>query len=161
MKAFLAANKGALTMFGLSIAFIAASVGISGCQLDKLIKVDVPTKVQAAVESPEQVPLAESQVLWDEWAAYVKTNSDALKARISDAQGQYATVTSLTSMGLEAATGAASTLPGGALIVAGLTGLGGLFLKRPGTDRKMQEEKQASYNKGFEIGRLKNEQGQD
>ena len=73
MKELLAANKGALAMFGLSIAFIAASVGISGCQLDKLIKVDVPTKVQAAVDSQEKVPLSESQLLWDQWAAYVQT----------------------------------------------------------------------------------------
>lgn len=153
MKNFLTANKGALTMFGLSAVMIAASLGVSGCQLDQVIKVDVPKDVQTATDSQPKVALADSDLLWQEWKNYVDINTEALRARIGDANNQYSLVASITSMGLETAGGAASTLPGGAFIVAGLTGLGGLFLKKPGTDRMIQKEKEASYNKGVKIGK--------
>ena len=152
MSRFLEDNKGALAMFGLSVAMIALSLGVSGCQLDQIIKVNVPRDVQAAISSDEKVPLADSPLLWEQWSSYVSMNTEALKARIGDADGQYRMVSSLTSMGLETAGAAASTLPGGAFIVAGLTGLGGLFLKRPGTDKMVQKEKEDSFNKGLEVG---------
>ena len=153
MSKLLKDNKRALVMFGLSAVMIAVSLGVSGCQLDQLIQVDVPKDVQQATSSDEQVPLADSELLWNEWASYVETNTEALRLRIGNASSQYSTVSSLTSMGLESAGTAASTLPGGAFIVAGLTGLGGLFLKRPGTDKMIQKEKESSFNKGFKVGK--------
>ena len=157
MKNFLTENKGALTMFGLSALMVLTSVGVSGCQLDQVIKVDVPKDVQEATSSEPKVALADSDLLWNEWTNYVEMNSAALRARIGDANEQYSLVASLTSMGLETAGTAAGTLPGGAFIVAGLTGLGGLFLKRPGTDKMIQKEKEASYNKGLKMGGTSNE----
>ena len=153
MKQFLNDNKGSLIMFGLSIAMIVVSVSVSGCQLDQFIQVDVPRGVQSATASEATVPLSDSDLLWAEWTSFVEKNTDALRARIGSANSQHAMVSSITSMGLDTATSAAGALPGGAFIVAGLTGLGGLFLKKPGTDKMIRKEKEASYNKGVKVGK--------
>ena len=142
MKQFLNDNKGSLTMFGLSIAMIVVSVSVSGCQLDQFIQVDVPRGVQSATASEATVPLSDSDLLWAEWTSFVEKNTDALRARIGSANSQYAMVASITSMGLDTATSA-----------AGATGLGGLFLKKPGTDKMIRKEKEASYNKGVKVGK--------
>lgn len=143
-------------MFGLSIGMVGLSVAVSGCALDQVVKVNVPKDVQVATKSEEKVALADSELLWNDWANYVEKNTEALRSRINAANEQYTVIASLTSLGLETAGTAASTLPGGAFIIAGLTGLGGLFLKRPGTDKLIAKEKEASYNKGLEVGAMKN-----
>ena len=56
----------------------------------------------------------------------------------------------MTETGISVVDGASSTLPGGALISTGLALLGGLFLKRPGEEKRLRTEKEESYNAGLE-----------
>ena len=58
-------------------------------------------------------------------------------------------ISSITEMGLSVAKDNASIFPGGAMLVSGLTLMTGLFLKRPGEDKKVQLEKEQSFKAGL------------
>ena len=145
---------------GWSTTFAAAAVGIalmglllSGCQMSDLIKVDVPKDVQEAVDSEPKVTLTAAPDLWDDWQAYVKRNTEKLESRTERAYELLGFINSATDMALVAAEGAAPAFPGGAILVGLLGGTAGLFLKRPGTDKQIAKEKEASYNAGMEKAR--------
>ena len=43
-------------------------------------------------------------------------------------------------------------IPGGTILLSGLSLLAGVFLKRPGEDARVAKAKEDSYNKGLEVG---------
>ena len=140
--------------------FIAGSIGalllaatLQACQVEDLVKVDVPADVAAAIDSEDRIAYSQTLDAWDDWQAYVERES-AKFARSIDKGAEIAGVLrSLSETGLQMGQDAASTLPGGALISAALAGLGGLFLRRPGDANRERMEKEASYNAGLERGR--------
>jgi len=152
MKAWINNNKTAASAIALAILFIAVAMLVQGCDLQRMVKFEVPPGVATAVDSPEKETLANAQVVWEEWTAYVDRNSNRLSASIEDANKRFAIISSLTDTGLGFITSSASSLPGGAFIVSGISMLAGLFLKRPGEDKRVQIEKENSYNAGMDKG---------
>jgi len=137
------------------------SIGLviaQGCDLRSMVGVDVPQDVKATIAAtPEDVDreytLKEIDFVVNEWRAYVARNNAYLEAAIQDAEERYALAENLVNMGITIGSETASTLPGGAIIVSGLSLLTGLFLKRPGEDKRVSKEKEDSYNAGLEEGR--------
>jgi len=137
----------------LIVSFVGMMI-LQGCNLASLIAVNVPPAVKIAVDIPkdERVSLDNVDMVWEDWIAYVNTNTRKFESSIDDANERYAVIKQMTDIGLEAAGKEASGIPGGAILLSGLSLLGGLFLKRPGEDSRVAKEKQASYNKGLEVG---------
>lgn len=146
-------NKAALGLFGLSIAAFALMGVAQGCDIQRWIAFHPPNEVVLALDLPEgKLTMAEANKVWNDWSYYVSSNTEALKIAIEDTNKKYDFIASLLNTGIGFLQGAAPSFPGGALIVSLLAGGGGLLLKRPGEDARVAAEKQASYNKGLEIG---------
>lgn len=146
----LSASLAALLFACLALAFA------QGCDMRRMVKVDAPKDLLAAVDVPEPaegITLAEADAVWADWTAWVNERSTRFRRAVDDAEGRYATLESLVNLGLDAANTAAPALPGGAFLVGGLSLLTGLMLKRPGEDKRVFAEKKDSYNAGIEEGK--------
>ena len=146
-------NRSSITFGGIAVSALILASLVSGCQLDDMIKFSPPADVQTALGTENSVSLSEANYVWDEWERYVSTNSQRLTDEIGDAHLTYELIASLSNTGLEMLGQSAGTFPGGALIFGGLSLLSGLYLKRPGTDKHVSAEKQASFNKGLAEGK--------
>lgn len=157
-KAWISENRAALSA---GLVTIAATVGLAfaqGCDLRKAVSVDVPVRVREAIAvDPDdlkgEMTLADSARAWSEWERYVRINTEQFKTAIEDAEGRYATLLSLVDLGIGSASGIASTIPGGAFLVSGLSLFTGILLKRPKEDERVRTEKESSYNAGIEEGK--------
>jgi hypothetical protein len=137
------------------------SIGLviaQGCDLRSMVGVDVPQDVKATIaRGPEDVDreytLKDIDFVVTQWKSYVELNNAYLESAIKDARERYELTSTLVNMGITLGSETASTLPGGAIIVSGLSLLTGLFLKRPGEDKRVSKEKEDSYNAGLEEGR--------
>jgi hypothetical protein len=157
IRSFIHNNQQACLMATLCAAFITITVVCSGCDLQKMVKVDTPRAVVIATAvSPEdvdrEITLAEAQDTWDDWVQYVESNTDRFRRAIDDAEDRFVKISSLVDLGLSSAQAPIAGLPGGAVILSALTGLTGLFLRRPGDADRLAKEKRDSYNAGIEIG---------
>ena len=132
-----------------AVVVFATCFAVQGCDLQKMIKVDVPAGVQQSVPVGEEIPLSESEYAWDQWSNWVEANSEAFARNIEDGQSRLALVENLTAMGMGALGEVSNTFPGGALLFSGLSLLTGWFLKRPGEDKVVAKEKEDSYNAGL------------
>ena len=146
-------NKAAASWGILAMIAVLTIAAVSGCQLSDIVKFDPPSAVQQAIGVAPRMPMSEAGFTWDEWTAYVERNSKQLAAEIEDGNYRLGMIQSMTDVGMQALQDAAPAFPGGALLVGGLSMMGGLFLKKPGTDKAMAAEKEASYNKGIEEGK--------
>ena len=153
MTEWLKDNRNAVLLACSTLILLGVVSGAAGCSLQDLIKFDVPAGVQAATDSPERASLADAQFLWSEWQSFVDRESNELAKSVGDANERYEVLSNLTSMGIEALTVQAGQIPGGAILVTGLSLLTGLFLKKPGTDKAVAGEKENSYNAGIESGK--------
>lgn len=139
---WLTRNKAGVSILAIAAAAALGIAVVSGCTASDFVKVKVPTEVQKATNTPAKVSLTEApEVLED----YVR-GGERFKDNIERGYEILGFLTSLTDVGIEFGKGA---IPGGALGLSLLTGLGGLFLKGPGTAK----EKRDSYNKGIEEGK--------
>ena len=145
----------------ICITALLVAIGIvsamQGCNLASTVKVDVPQYVKTAIaETPEDIDreysLAEIDGVVYQWNHYIEINTERLQVAIDDANERYAFLSIMANIGLDAVSAEASNIPGGALLLSGLSLISGLFLKRPGEDARVSKEKQASYNKGLEVG---------
>ena len=146
-------NKAATSWGMLAMIAVLTTAAISGCQLSDFVKFDPPPAVQEAVGVAPSMPMSDANYTWDEWSSYVDRNSKQLAAEIEDGNYRLGMIQSMTDVGFQALQDVAPSFPGGALLVGGLSMMGGLFLKKPGSDKAMASEKEASYNKGVEEGK--------
>ncbi|MAJ59864.1 MAG: hypothetical protein CBC48_07810 [bacterium TMED88] len=146
-----------LIFFALSVVSALVFTTLQGCDLQDLITLDVPQDVRAAVDEPERVSLSDSAIIWERWQEYVEKNTDRLAVQIQDAERRYTTIRALFDTSLEALGDHASTLPGGLLITSALSGLGGLFLNKPGAKRKMYKANVAAFSEGVKQERAAHE----
>ena len=153
MKDALKANKRAAITISSLVGFLLISATLSACQLQDMIKFEVPEKVQAAIDTEDRVPVSKSDQVWEDWQVFVERQNKRLAEAIGSAQEQLAIIESLTETGISLGQDAASTLPGGALISSGLALMGGLFLKRPGDKKREKEQTDASFDAGLKRGR--------
>tara|TARA_R100000664_G_scaffold19967_1_gene29159 strand:- start:4604 stop:5056 length:453 start_codon:yes stop_codon:yes gene_type:complete len=129
-----------------------ALLALNGCNLKSAVKVDVPPGVADALQLDIPARLVQADQIAADWESYVERNTKALGIAISDAEDRYVALRSISDLGLQAAAGATQTLPGGALLLSGLTLLGGLFIPKPGSQAQLRQEKEDSYNAGLERG---------
>ena len=142
IKNFLKSTNPVLVAIVILLAFIGMTA-LQGCNLASLVPVNVPPAVKTAVDLPqdERVTLDSADAVYEEWVAHVNLNTRKFETAIEDANERYIVLKQLTDIGL-----------GGAILLSGLSLLGGLFLKRPGEDSRVAKEKRDSYNKGIEVG---------
>lgn len=145
-------NRKASVFICSAIGFLLLAATLSACSIEDMIDFDVPPKVAKAIDVEESEPVSRASQVWDDWQVYVERESARLADSIDDAQRSVGLLRSLSDTGLALGQSAASTLPGGALISSGLALMGGLFLKRPGTDKQVSKEKEKSYQAGIEEG---------
>ena len=145
-------NPRAAWLIVAAITALAITSILSACQIQDIVRVDVPAGIQQALEVEPRISVAESGPVWDEWTAWVDRNSSRFSDEIDEGQATAGLIASLTSTGIALGQDAASTLPGGAFISTGLALMGGLFLKRPGDKAKERAEAERSYNAGLEKG---------
>jgi hypothetical protein len=134
-------------------AVLFACLSVQGCDLQKMISVDVPGGVQDAIDAPEDISLSESGYLWDQWQNWVDANSKALARNIEDGNERVALIENVTAMGIGALGEVSGNFPGGAILFSGLSLMTGWFLKRPKEDKVVAKEKEDSYNAGLEKGK--------
>jgi hypothetical protein len=153
IKNYLKLTHPVLVVTIIVFAFI-GMVALQGCNLASLVPVNVPPAVKTAVNIPQddRVALDSADAVYEEWVAYVNLNTRKFETAIEDANERYLVLKQLTDIGLKTAGEHASGIPGGAILLSGLSLLGGLFLKRPGEDALVAKEKRDSYNKGLEVG---------
>lgn len=118
---------------------VGAMTAIAGCQVDDLIKFQTPAGVQRSIDVEEWVPVSKAATTFDEWQKFVELNTTRMQSSVEDGRERVALVASITDMGVQAASGPLSTVPGGAILVGALSMAAGIFVKRPG-DKKREAE---------------------
>ena len=134
---------------GAALLVIGFCLAVQGCDLQKMVKFDVPKGVQGIVETESAESLSNSIYIWSQWTNWVETNTKQLSANIEDANDRVAMISNLTSLGIGALEEASGQFPGGALLFSGLSLLTGWFLKRPREEKRVNIEKEDSYNAGL------------
>ncbi|MCP4465325.1 MAG: hypothetical protein GY813_01065, partial [Halieaceae bacterium] len=108
--------------------------------------------VSSSIGLENPAKLSQADQIAADWESFVTRNSRMLATAISDADERYVALKSITDLGLQAAAAGTATLPGGALLLSGLTLMGGLFIPKPGAATQLRQEKEDSYNAGLERG---------
>mgnify|MGYP003111429108 FL=1 len=153
MREKLRQNPRAATLIVCALGFLLVSTTLSACSIEDLIRVDVPKDVAESIGTTESIPVSESSEAWEDWIEWVERTSDRFAKEIDDSNRVAGVIRSLTETGLSIGQDAASTLPGGALISSGLALAGGLFLRRPGDDKKERKAAEDAYNTGMKRGK--------
>jgi CRISPR/Cas system-associated endonuclease Cas1 len=146
-------NKHALISAMALIVVLGVAMAFQGCDLQRAIKFDVPGSVQKSIEVGEQESLSNASFVLEQWQTFVSANTRKLTTNIEDAEQRFTMIQSLTSLGLGAIGEASTGFPGGAILASGLSLLTGWFLKRPGEDKRVNSEKEDSYNAGIDVGK--------
>ena len=136
-----------------AVGILGLCLTVQGCDLQKIVDVDVPAGVQQSIDAPEDVSLADSEYVWDQWQNWVTANSEAFARNIEDGKQRIALIENVTAMGMGALGEVSGSFPGGALLFSGLSLMTGWFLKRPNEDKVVAKEKEDSYNAGLERGK--------
>ena len=146
-------NKNAFYIMCAAAGFFFVAMSVQGCDLQKMIHVDVPRDVMESIGTEETISLSDAPYEWDRWQAWVSTNSEAFARKIEAGRERVALIENVTALGMGALGEASATFPGGAVVFSGLSLLAGWFLKKPGTDKVVAKEKEDSYNAGIEKGK--------
>jgi hypothetical protein len=143
--------KLAISFYALAALSLVSFITV-GCVADRFIPVSVPKGIQAEINVPSTVPLREAPHVREQYAMKVAQNVESLDWNIADANDILALFSVGAQFGLASAEAAAGTVPGGALVVGGLTTLAALFTRRPGdrAQADVSKEKERSYAKGAE-----------
>lgn len=146
-------NKKATAFIVSAVLVLLLASAVSGCAMDDIVQVDVPKAVAEAVQVDERISYADAVVAWDDWIAYVERESARFSDEIDKGAEIVGILQTLGSTGIAFGQEASAALPGGAMLSTGLALLGGLFLRKPGTDKEISGEKESSFNAGIEKGR--------
>jgi hypothetical protein len=152
MKDWFIKNKSAMFVGGLTVAMAACFAFISGCNLGDLVTVKVPSGVQRVTNTSATIPLNEAEYAFESWAHFVESNTSQFQNNIERSNLIWGSISSAVNIGVDSAQGPLSALPGGAMLISGLTLLTGLLLDKPGSAKKLAQEKERSYNAGIKAG---------
>lgn len=141
-------NKAGVSIMVAVFAIIIGMGIASGCSIDSMIKVSVPPKVQEATNSPALVPLSRAPFVRKQYVNEVKLSLEEFDGNIREKSAFRDLAVSLMNTGAVAGRGALAGFPGGAMLMSVLAGVGGLYLKKPGTDTEINAAKQDSFNSG-------------
>lgn len=140
MVAYLSRNKPAVVLLvcaaGLSVAMLFAS----GCTFATMVKVPVPQSVQKTLGVGPKVTLAEAPGVLARYDAANDADRQVFVESIENASWFVGLADSFVNLGIESGAVALQGVPGGAIGVALLTGLGGLLMDKPGARKKAQDD---------------------
>ena len=91
--------------------------------------------------------------MYASWQSFVAVNTQELLDNIDSANETYSTLASFVDLGFDVASNHAGAIPGGGLVLAALTGLGGLFVNKPGTRNLVKQAKADAFRQGMNIER--------
>lgn len=152
LKKFLRQNVAGLSLMVAAVVVFIGMLMAGGCSWGDLLTAQVPNEVRQMVNAPPKATLNEAEVYLGAYRDSIKLEYDKrvaagqlLADRISRGWEVAGFFTAATNLGFAALQGSSlAGLPGGALGLSLLTGLGGLLMKGPGTGK----EKEKSYRKG-------------
>lgn len=131
----------------LGALFLGAGIyGLSGCDFGDIVRVKTPTSLQEE-GLPASMSLNDAEVAYDLWVIETQYEDRVWRESIGKAQTTKQTISGIV-WGYE---GEWTRILGAASPLAAL--LLGVVLPRPGEEKRVRTEKEASYNKGIEIGR--------
>jgi len=143
-------SKFGMFMLVVVIGAIALIVAAQGCNLQTMIKVDVPNGPRKALGLGSKITLRDFDSTFEEWTTYCERETQRFADNGEDAIWLFNFLGSAINTGLSSVDAAAGTsLPLGLIGISSLTGLAGLFMKQPGTSREIQKEKESSFNAGL------------
>ena len=148
-------NVAFYTMICITILIGGFLMAAHGCDLQSMVSVDVPPPVLEAVAPDDLeggITLDEAKRVWEDWTSYVQSNTERLRSAIDDANDSYYALASLIDTGVSILGEHSGAFPFGSIVMTGLGVVTGLFMKRPSEDKRVQLEKQASYNAGISKG---------
>ena len=145
-------DKKSFYFAGSAILVLLVSLSVQGCNLQKIVKFEVPKGVQNAIDSSDKESIQNSEYVWSQWQGWVENNSETLARNIDESKSRVAMIENIIGMGMGALGDASGSFPGGALLFSGLTMATGLFMKRPGESKVLAKEKEKSYNAGMAKG---------
>lgn len=142
-------NTTGVSILGFAAVAIIGITLLAGCTLSDLVKVNVPTAVREVTNTKtNQVSLSQAPYIRTRYVNEITANLVEFDDNIEQASAFRDFAASLLNTGLSTGEGALAGVPGGAFLFTILGGLGGLFLKKPGTDALVQQEKKDSFNAG-------------
>ena len=142
---------GATILVVMVLAGIGLTLG-SGCTLGDIVKVNVPPAVQATTNTKAVVTLNRAPFVRKQYINQVTDSLAEFDSSIEQASVFRDFAASLLKTGIGTGQGALAGVPGGAFLIGALGTLGGLFLKKPGTDAVVNQEKRDSFNAGLKQG---------
>ena len=148
MNEWMQNSRAGIMIGGAAIVVAAIMIMISGCSLDRVIKVDVPRGVRTALQLPARIALRDADITFEQWRDTVRTDTQRFADNIEDAKWVSSFVASTVDTTIGWAEGPLATMPGGALLLSGLTGVAGLFMRQPGWAKEMRDEKEGSHKAG-------------
>lgn len=143
-------NLPGLALFAAAALLMGLMLAAQGCALEDFISLRVPREVSGVTGAPPVITLAQADEEFAKWERHVRDGTEAFSASIQNARERWGLIASVVNLGLSSPELAAgvSALPGGALLLAALTGLGGWLTKRPGEEKRVREEADKSYDQG-------------
>lgn len=123
---------------------------LEGCDLQEVVRIDPPKPVEDVLGLEGRQSLADAGVIWERWEDFVRVTTAELESTISRGQERYDVIRGLFSTSLEALGEHSSAFPGGLLITSALSGLGGLFLNKPGAKVREYKARADGFRKGVE-----------
>lgn len=133
-------NWKALTGIAVIIVSLAAIAACNGFTMSDHIDVKVPPQVRDSTQTPTPtVPLSQAPFVRERYLNEVKVNLAQFDQSIADARVFADFVGSLLNTGLTLAEGPLQGVPLGGAIFAGLGGLVGLFVRKPGTQKEIDK----------------------
>lgn len=128
------------------------TIGLStiGCTLDRLVKVEVPSAIQSALNIDDSVTLRDAPHTREAFVLSAKQNLESFDSNVSDALLIYDLLAAGANVGIDAAKGPIGGLPYGGMLVAGLGMAGTYFMRRPGD--KTPAEHTAEVDKSYDAG---------
>lgn len=157
VAAWIIRNKAFVAFVAAAVVVAGIMVAVSGCTVEDWVRVRVPDLVQEKTTAPAVVTLSRADPgLLEEWRAQVNaelTRYRSASREFTDAIAHGRETAGFLRMWLnvglaEASASGLSAVPGGALLLAFLTGLAGLYKEKPGTEARIRTEKEASHKHG-------------
>lgn len=170
MIEWLKANKSGATVIGVAVALFVLLYVSQGCSVYDIVKMPVPTKVQATTGSAATIPLSEYPSIRQQYLENTTKGVEQLDASYTEQAFWADLMASGVSLGIDIGSAEAATLPGGALLTTLIAGIGGLMLRKPGDGKtiealkqqlaeqakaeleRLAKEKMDSYNAGIKVG---------
>lgn len=141
-------NKTGVSVLVTAIILMLGLVAASGCRVADIVKVNVPQQVCESTGVKPVITLSKATHVRQQFIDDFTVALTEFDENIEGASAFHDLATSLLNTGMVAGQGALAGVPGGAFLLSFLTGIGGLYLKKPGTDIEMAQAKQASFNSG-------------